>query len=496
MILTDFLAELTKESKNFSTFEYNTLLMIIKYCDTDTRNTFFPNAVAIDGYDDGYPEVTKRLVAYAIHTITDYSFHKTITNMVYSQDVAPKLRENAKLRWQFILKLFVQSLDSENKTDIFWTEFTQLISTPQFVIGTLFREVVESYQYSKILLEMVQIYQPASYEQVYQSWLQIAGDKNMDAITQEDYFGQYITDTRLAEGITNEVKSAIMKQTEVSDSRETGRTIWSGTGVYGSYEIINHHRYKVGQDVVKWINTTLPDSYGLKTNYSITTSFDEKTSEWHNTAQEMGCVLGTTLITMSDGTTKPILELRENDSLLSEGQSVSKLSDEIIVNQQIHVLYGINDIEPFMSLDHAVMTEEGWKSLNPVKSNECNPFYQVTMLKKGDVVITRNGNVRVDQIKVEYAKEGEQFTGYDLHFREGRHSYYANGILVLQNYPEITGARIRTRLMGLNMKEQQQFFQLMEHNTDLLEKLLGMDAIHYIKEEIYAEFKNHFNSIT
>ena len=57
--------------------------------------------------------------------------------------------------------------------------------------------------------------------------------------------------------------------------------------------------------------------------------------------------------------------------------------------------------------------------------------------------------MRVEKITVAQAKPEENFTGYDLHFISGEKSYYANGLLVLLNYPDITLARLMRALEGM-----------------------------------------------
>ena len=83
------------------------------------------------------------------------------------------------------------------------------------------------------------------------------------------------------------------------------------------------------------------------------------------------------------------------------------------------------------------------------------PFYHAAKLQVGDVVYTLKGKEIVRKITKQYAdiQSRETFTGYDLHFRQGYQSYYANGILVLLNYPEITIARIKRVLDSMSFQK-------------------------------------------
>ena len=93
-----------------------------------------------------------------------------------------------------------------------------------------------------------------------------------------------------------------------------------------------------------------------------------------------------------------------------------------------------------MSPEHAVMTTEAGKSC-PEQSNQINSYYNVTLLRRGDQVFTGGDCAGRENYSGTSETRGK-FTGYDLHFISGEKSYYANGLLVLLNYPDITLARL------------------------------------------------------
>ena len=100
------------------------------------------------------------------------------------------------------------------------------------------------------------------------------------------------------------------------------------------------------------------------------------------------------------------------------------------------------------------------------------------------MIFTIDGEETVRSIEIE-AAETESFTGYDLHFREGYHSYYANGILVLLNYPEVTVSRIKKSLEDMSEENQRRFRSMFVKNSDLLEQIFGRAAVEQIKEDVF-----------
>ena len=222
---------------------------------------------------------------------------------------------------------------------------------------------------------------------------------------------------------------------------------------------VYHSEYDQGRAVWSWlqdqeVKSCIPEMKNIPDCHIHNQSY----GNWYDAPRPSGgCVTGDTKICLSDGREIPISQIREGMEVLSENGTVSVTSDEKVINRHITCLYGINDIPPFMSLEHAVLTEEGWKSLDPETTNSINSFYHAAKLQVGDVVYTLKGKEIVRKITKQYAdiQSRETFTGYDLHFRQGYQSYYANGILVLLNYPEITIARIKRVLDSMSFKTKE-----------------------------------------
>lgn len=71
------------------------------------------------------------------------------------------------------------------------------------------------------------------------------------------------------------------------------------------------------------------------------------------------CFVGSALVTMADGTKKPICEINVGDEVLSK-TGVSSVVDVIITKLENRELYGFAGHEPFATEDHPFLTNKGW----------------------------------------------------------------------------------------------------------------------------------------
>ncbi|MDE7221343.1 MAG: hypothetical protein K2O45_17300 [Oscillospiraceae bacterium] len=456
-----FLKNFAIKGKEYELYEYSTILNIIRYCDTDTRNTFFPNAVPMSGYDYGYPETAIKLICYTIGRITSYGFNKAVVHKSYPESVGC-LFQNNSFRWTYLFKKFVTDIYADGTDAGFANTVFQAASTGQFITGSLIKMEAESELPVRLVFEFVRCFCPERFCEFYSRWEQAAGAEKVGQFKTPDYFPSYIKNDMLSDGIKGEIEAAISIQTNKGGND-----------------------YAVGEGVKKWLDSWLVSQYGLRSAEKICNYYDASKPAWSDGPSGGGCVTAETLIAMADGTYRPICDIEEGSQILSEGGCVSQTSDERIINRHLDRLYGINGIPPFMSLEHAVMTLDGWKSLDPVTSNAINPHFHVGLLKKGDIAVTLTGNVTIETITVQNARPGQYFTGYDLHFREGRNSYFANGILVLLNYPEITCSRILRNIKSMEEGERKKLLELVNSHGHLFNQAFGMDIMRYMKEDVY-----------
>lgn len=225
------------------------------------------------------------------------------------------------------------------------------------------------------------------------------------------------------------------------------------------------------------------------TDYSLRTFFDRYYSI------DSGCVTAGTKILLSDNSYINVENVSSDFCIRNCEGGISYTTDEIIVNRNVQELYSINDDEPFMSLEHAVLTQRGWCSLNPDLSNEINSNYNVKKLEMGDVIEKIelvNGEISYKNVtvkKINIACNSEELTCYDLHFYNGINSYYANGYPCLLNYPTFTLSSLKARLNKMSEAEKEKFVEMCTNYSQTLEQIFGKTNIAMLFADIISTRK-------
>ncbi len=191
-----------------------------------------------------------------------------------------------------------------------------------------------------------------------------------------------------------------------------------------------------------------------------------------------GCVISGTPILMWDLTTKPIETICVGDKVLNCHDDISRCSQELVMNPDVKRLYAVNGDTPFLSYEHAILTQRGWCALDPEAANRINPVFDVQQLVIGDVLekyLVQNGKLVKKLITVTEINIGE-YSGvsYDLHFYDGYRSYIANGYPCLLNYPDITAALLKEKLAEVPQEDRN---DLLNNATGLLELVLGKSQV-------------------
>jgi hypothetical protein len=138
------------------------------------------------------------------------------------------------------------------------------------------------------------------------------------------------------------------------------------------------------------------------------------------------CFIADTVVTMADGSTKPIQEVEIGDVLKGEktNNTVLGFHQPTLGDQK---LYGFNGETPFVTAEHPFMTTEGWKSIDPIQTSKEHIGIEVTELEIGDTLITEKGFVTIKTIGSTTAPAKTQLYNFLL---DGDHTYYADGYLV------------------------------------------------------------------
>lgn len=475
-------------ANSFSKFKKETVLAIVKGCDPVTREVFFSDAASKDGVNSQWKKIAVRLVAYVISGSGTNAFSGLdgIKNMNYASDVG-SLIANKKDLWTEVFDLYIKTVNGE-VDDKFMEEFYRETTADNFIMGRDMQKE-EGWETTQLCFALVREKLSARFEEYCRAWERILSHDKVAAWKAEDYFSEYAASDILKEGIRCSVENALGAVTNINEwFKEEKRTRYvaaAGHNVITVREkrMARHKEYDRGKAVADWLQAS--NGYLPQTPQTPDVHVDEVSySGWETDTGGGGCVTGDTKIRLANGRDAEIAQIGEGWKILSRGGLVSVTSDEKIVNKNIKYLYGFNGRKPFMSLEHAVLTAQGWKSLAPESTNEINPYVNASLLREGDVIFTIDGEETVRSIEIE-AAETESFTGYDLHFREGYHSYYANGILVLLNYPEVTVSRIKKSLEDMSEENQRRFRSMFVKNSDLLEQIFGRAAVEQIKEDVF-----------
>jgi len=142
------------------------------------------------------------------------------------------------------------------------------------------------------------------------------------------------------------------------------------------------------------------------------------------------CFLGDTPITLADGSTKTVTELKPGDVLRG------KTRDNAVLYVPSHLtheaIYGFNGSKPFVTGGHPFWTKNGWKAIDPALTPSERHGVKTTKLQVGDELWLSNGK-RLKITSIDAHDMGSQPVynpGVD-----GDHTYYANGMLV-HNYKD------------------------------------------------------------
>jgi len=140
-----------------------------------------------------------------------------------------------------------------------------------------------------------------------------------------------------------------------------------------------------------------------------------------------GCVLEGTQITLTDGTTKKVEELKVGD-VVKGNEGAAKIIASTRFTQQKDNFYSINGGEAFFTVEHPILTKAGWKSVDPkITSTKGSKTKILGKLAVGDKVLTKDGEVEVKSIEKKTIEGG--VSAYNLKV-EGDGSFIANGVVL------------------------------------------------------------------
>lgn len=280
------------------------------------------------------------------------------------------------------------------------------------------------------------------------------------------------------------VRAACLRQRVTREERSAGLVTNSGMPSRATKTVTTT---VFGAEVVTWLDSERgPKQHRLRTGHDAGNVVVEDPGA--------GCVLPDTPVLMADGTWRPMRELGEGDRVAAAFGRVSVLSGEHVLTRGLTHLWSINDDAPFMTLEHAIMTQRGWGCLAPDVARAINPHLDVRELVVGDVVWKAKGlengavayeMVAVEKINLRRAAPGERIEGHDLHVREGHPSYHAGGYLNLLNYPELTAQRLASGVLtNLSRPEREAFRAQFEALAPSFEKAFGAPVMAAVRSAV------------
>ena len=146
-----------------------------------------------------------------------------------------------------------------------------------------------------------------------------------------------------------------------------------------------------------------------------------------------GCFEQGTLITLSNGTTIPIENIKIGDKVISYNEltsefEISEVTDTIIWHNTINMikLSFDNNKELIMTACHPILTTDGWKSLDYETALSEHQIYTED-IEIGQSVITEKGNIKITNI--EYLDDIPNHDTYNITVPKNN-TYLANGYVV------------------------------------------------------------------
>lgn len=154
------------------------------------------------------------------------------------------------------------------------------------------------------------------------------------------------------------------------------------------------------------------------------------------------CFIKGTMITMSDGTLKPIEKVSVGDLIQTFNTDTKKIEpaevEELVspLHSQLVVLEFDNGISNTNTYDHPYyIKNKGWCSYNPMMTS-MNYGFEVEKMEVGDIMLYHNPkDTSVKEIRLQKLSSiSKSQTTYNL-FKVGKnHNFFANGVLVHNKY--------------------------------------------------------------
>ncbi|MGL4716925.1 MAG: hypothetical protein ACRCWL_13685, partial [Aeromonas sp.] len=125
-------------------------------------------------------------------------------------------------------------------------------------------------------------------------------------------------------------------------------------------------------------------------------SYDFTHNEWQmNQAYAKSCFIAGTGITMADGSVRAIETLRVGEQVQDQHGCCNRILavEQVMLGQRR--LYGINNLVPFFTAEHPLLTTRGWAAISPAMTRTENPLLKVLPLFTGMQIVCRHAKEMV-----------------------------------------------------------------------------------------------------
>lgn len=138
------------------------------------------------------------------------------------------------------------------------------------------------------------------------------------------------------------------------------------------------------------------------------------------------CFVAGSRVLLSDGTTKPIEYVQENDMVVSSNNLsgiVTKVTKHGPAPKQIH---NINNGVLETTSCHPILTTDGWKAISPARARELHPEMEIGSLRVGDEMVTLDSTIKIENIYTDIRIDPI----YNISVTGSDNTYVVNGIIV------------------------------------------------------------------
>lgn len=402
------------------------------------------------------------------------------------------------LTWNLIQDQFAAEINDEKfiKTELF-----PVVKTAQFLSGFMIEASKLGSKYPAYCLTIIlrERLSPEEFKQLQHEW-SLNDTKNFGNLynlyihacckDQVPFLNEvlhlFVQNSNAYKAVFPSIRNAINK------SRKTEKVLPNYAGGFPTVET----NYYFGEAAAQWVHTACKQ-YGVYSGHGPNNHDGPHFSVPPFSGG--GCITAATGVLVLDGNDVkevPIAETKEGQTVLT-ARGAAERTAELVVTHGNRFLYSFNEDKPFMSLEHTIMTQRGWASLDPQSSMEYTPHQEVHKLSVGDVVwklkdtsitnLSSSKKLEYDMIKVNrinIEKLDPTCPLFDLHLRGGHHSYFTNGYLCLVDYPEITMQRLASNYSSMSVFEQHKMQKLLKENKGLLNKALGANLGEHISHAV------------